>query len=588
MKRVAQILLIALIYYALGRIGQLAALPPKFVTAIWPASGFALAILLIGGNSFWPGVFLGSWFNNILLFPEFNFNSVTAASIMGSGATLQALFGAYLFRRYLPLEQPFRKPENIFRFIAVATVSCLINSNIGVLGLIWGGVATFREYITMWWTWFIGDFSGIMLFTPLVLSWNDLKDKKWDFAKIAEYICLIVSMLAIMSLLFLTNLPLMHLLIAVVIWIGFRFSFRGASLILVLMNAFAAYQTALGNGPFVTGSLNSSIILLESFILAVTILTLLIVSFTQERKHNYKLLQAHSRSLEETVEVQSMDIQEKENLVKSREDQIRLQEKNAFLGQLSKNIAIEIQNPLQYITELVKHSHILNQRIQRGVEGNLNGEARDSFLAQVDAINKNLNKIDECEKRVQTIITDYLVDSKNQNDEFQPVDLNLLLDSYLQFAYHDTHSYESWSDIQVKKEFDKNIGLIEAIPKDLIRIIFNLLNNANQAVHAKKVTKGKSYQPEIVIATHDLGNEVSLSIRDNGVGISEDNLKKVFTPFFTTKEATRGIGLGLSISQEIVNNVHKGKITIDSELGKFTNVTVVLPKKQQTSNLDLF
>lgn len=588
MKGVFQVLLVAIVYYALGRIGQMAALPPNFITAIWPASGFALAILLIAGNRFWPGIFLGSWLNNILLFPEFNYYSLSASAIMGTGAVLQALFGAFLFKRYLPLDRPFQKPENIFRFVLVAAASCIVNSCIGPLGLIWGGVLHWSDYLANSWTWFVGDFSGVMLFTPLVLSWNTLKDIRWSYSRFLEYVLLILSALIIMTLVFYSEYQLMHLLIAIVLWTGFRFKMRGATLILVIMNAFAVYQTAIGKGPFVTDSLTESIILLESFILAITILTLLLVSFVAERNQNMRLLEAHSRYLQDTVDEQSIDIREKDSLVKSREEQIKLQDKNAFLGQLSKNIAIEIQNPLQYITELVKHSQILNQRIQRGVEGNLNGEARDSFLAQVDAVNKNLKKIDECEQRVQNIITDYLVENKDTEEEFQPVDLNLLLDSYLQFAYHDTHSFESWSDIHVKKDFDKKIGFIDAIPKDLIRVIFNILNNANQAVHTKKISKGKNYQPEIMISTHDLGNNVSLVIRDNGIGISDEDMKKIFTPFFSTKETSNGIGLGLSISQEIINTVHQGKISIESEPGKYTTVTIVIPKKQPVANLDLF
>ena len=181
-RRLINILGLALAYYVTGYFGLTMALPPGFVTPVWPPSGIALAVVFIAGNYILPGVFLGSFFINVHLFNTLNQEAILTCSGIALGATLQAYVGAYLMKQFTS-SQPLSSAFNVFKFILIGAGSCLINATIRLLTL--DIVHELNRPIT-WWTWWIGDTVSVLIFTPLILSWYQHREERITFLRLLE------------------------------------------------------------------------------------------------------------------------------------------------------------------------------------------------------------------------------------------------------------------------------------------------------------------------------------------------------------------------------------------------------------------
>jgi signal transduction histidine kinase len=132
----------------------------------------------------------------------------------------------------------------------------------------------------------------------------------------------------------------------------------------------------------------------------------------------------------------------------------------------------------------------------------------------------------------------------------------------------------------MERDFDSSISPIEVVPQDITRVFLNLFGNGFYAANKRRAqTNDPAFRPTLKVTTRDLGQEVAIQIRDNGIGIPPENRVKLFERFFTTKPTGEGTGLGLSISYEIVTQQHGGSIEVESEPGRFTEFTVRLPRR---------
>ena len=157
-------------------------------------------------------------------------------------------------------------------------------------------------------------------------------------------------------------------------------------------------------------------------------------------------------------------------------------------------------------------------------------------------------------------------------------DINELLDQYVALAYHGLRAQDKEFNITIEKNYDGSIGKINIVPQDISRVFLNIINNACYAANDKKKIAGNSFSPILKVSTHQLDGKVEIIIRDNGNGIPASIKEQIFNPFFTTKPAGEGTGLGLSLSYDIVTKVHGGELKFESEEGKFTEFTITLPK----------
>ncbi len=252
-------------------------------------------------------------------------------------------------------------------------------------------------------------------------------------------------------------------------------------------------------------------------------------------------------------------------------------EKLASLGQLTAGIAHEIKNPLNFVNnfaslsaELVGELHDVLDQAQIG------SDVRASVDELADMLLGNLRKVVEHGKRADSIIKNMLLHSRERGGELRLTDINALLEESLNLAYHGARSERSTFAIKLERDFDPDAGLIELFPQEITRVFLNLISNGFYAATQPKLAG--AHEPRLRAATRRLGDRVEIRIRDNGTGIPPEVQKKMFNPFFTTKPAGQGTGLGLSLSHDIVVKQHGGDLDVETEVGQFTEFIVTLPR----------
>jgi two-component system NtrC family sensor kinase len=259
--------------------------------------------------------------------------------------------------------------------------------------------------------------------------------------------------------------------------------------------------------------------------------------------------------------------------LKSTQSQLIQSEKMASLGQLTAGIAHEIQNPLNFINNFSEVNKELLSEMKEEIEkGNLE-EAKSLARNVID----NQGKINEHGKRADAIVKGMLQHSKSSSGIKEPTNINKLAEEYLKLAYHGLRAKDKTFNVTLKTDFDERIGSLNVIPQDIGRVMLNLLNNAFYAVHEKTKQKAGQFEPLVHVSTKISGDKVLISVRDNGNGISQSIVDKIFQPFFTTKPTGQGTGLGLSLSYDIVK-AHGGDIKVETVEGQFSEFIALLPR----------
>ncbi len=266
---------------------------------------------------------------------------------------------------------------------------------------------------------------------------------------------------------------------------------------------------------------------------------------------------ALTRSLKELSETQAQLIQS---------------EKMASLGELTAGIAHEIQNPLNFMNNFSE----VNKELLVEMKDEMNKGNIDVANAIADNVIGNEKKISHHGQRADGIVKGMLQHSRTSTGVKEPTDINALADEYLRLSYHGLRAKDNSFNATMQKDFDPSIGNINILPQDMGRVLLNLYNNAFYAVSEKKKQQSEGYEPAISVSTKKTDNKIIISVKDNGNGIPQKVIDKVFQPFFTTKPTGQGTGLGLSLSYDIVK-AHGGEITANTKEGEFTKFTVQLP-----------
>jgi hypothetical protein len=182
------------------------------------------------------------------------------------------------------------------------------------------------------------------------------------------------------------------------------------------------------------------------------------------------------------------------------------------------------------------------------------------------------------------IVKNMLLHSRQGSGEHRPVDVNALVEESLNLAYHGARAEKPGFNITLKRSFDPNAGDMDVFPQEITRVLLNLISNGfYAATNRKGLADSAGYEPTLAAATKNLGDSVQIRIRDSGTGIPPEVREKMFNPFFTTKPAGEGTGLGLSLSYDIVVKQHGGSIEVDTQPGEFTEFRVMLPRKAALS-----
>jgi signal transduction histidine kinase len=211
--------------------------------------------------------------------------------------------------------------------------------------------------------------------------------------------------------------------------------------------------------------------------------------------------------------------------------------------------------------------------------GGLDPGKRDQIVETIGMLTGNLEKIVEHGRRADGIVRSMLQHSRGGSGDWQATDLNALVEEALNLAYHGARAQHPNFDITLERDLDRDLTSVDVVPQELTRVLLNLIGNGFFAANKRSCEADGTFRPALKVTTRDFGEGVEIRVRDNGIGIPLENRDKLFQPFFTTKPTGEGTGLGLSISYEIVTQQHGGTITVDSEIGEFSEFTVRLPRR---------
>jgi signal transduction histidine kinase len=279
-------------------------------------------------------------------------------------------------------------------------------------------------------------------------------------------------------------------------------------------------------------------------------------------------LEQKRRSIEET----NIALQKSLEELKAAQQQLIQSEKMASLGELTAGIAHEIQNPLNFVnnfsdvsTELVDE---MNEELEKGNLEDAKQLAQD--------LKSNLEKINHHGKRAGDIVKGMLQHSRTSSGQKELTDINALADEYLRLAYHGLRAKDKTFNAATKTDYDDRIGLIKVIPQDIGRVVLNLITNAFYAVNERKKMQPENYEPVVSISTKNEKANIEIRVKDNGTGIPQKVIDKIFQPFFTTKPTGQGTGLGLSLSYDIVK-AHGGELKVETKEGEGSTFIIGIP-----------
>ena len=314
------------------------------------------------------------------------------------------------------------------------------------------------------------------------------------------------------------------------------------------------------------------------YIFLTAVVFFLILAIVQWRNNKQKkkanlLLQQQKEKVESTL-----------SELKATQQQLIQSEKMASLGELTAGIAHEIQNPLNFVNNFSDvNAELIDEANQEIEKGNT-----DEVKAILNDIKDNEQKINHHGKRADAIVKGMLQHSRSSSGQKEPTDINALAEEYLRLAYHGLRAKDKSFNATTKTEFDNNIGKINVVPQDLGRVVLNLINNAFYAVSEKQKHASASlpagqagsalngYEPTVTVSTKKNNGKVELCVKDNGNGIPQKILDKIFQPFFTTKPTGQGTGLGLSLAYDIITKGHSGELKVETKEGDGTSFIILL------------
>ena len=266
--------------------------------------------------------------------------------------------------------------------------------------------------------------------------------------------------------------------------------------------------------------------------------------------------------------------------LKATQAQLIQSEKMASLGLLTAGIGHEIQNPLNFVNNFSELNVELLQELEEGPLSKLSEVDKTEADEIVRDLAQNMEKINHHGKRADAIIKGMLQHSRKNTGQMESTNINALADEYLRLSYHGLNPKDKSSKINIDTNYDEvlssNEGKIDINPQDFGRVLLNLYNNAFYSMTEKKAKLGPGYEPILTVVTQKLNDKIEIRVKDNGGGIAQNVLDKIFQPFFTTKPTGQGTGLGLSLSYDITK-AHGGDLKVLTREGEFAEFIIDIP-----------
>ena len=301
----------------------------------------------------------------------------------------------------------------------------------------------------------------------------------------------------------------------------------------------------------------------------------LLIGLLAWRFHKYQQIRTIRKEREKTHQremEQAKEIEKAYTDLKSTQQQLIQSEKMASLGELTAGIAHEIQNPLNFVNNFSEVNTELIEEMKTELKAGNNEDA----IAIANDIASNEQKINHHGKRADAIVKGMLQHSRSSSGVKEPTDINALADEYLRLAYHGLRAKDKSFNATMNTDFETGLEKINIISQDIGRVILNLFTNAFYSVSAKKKLQIDGYEPTVSVSTKRLADKVVIRVKDNGMGVPQKVLDKIFQPFFTTKPVGEGTGLGLSLSYDIIK-AHGGELKVETKEGEGAEFIIILP-----------
>ena len=298
------------------------------------------------------------------------------------------------------------------------------------------------------------------------------------------------------------------------------------------------------------------------------------------RQNSIRAMQLDTiRDLSNQLQDKNNELEQALTDLRASQNRIISQQKLAELGELSSGVAHEMRNPLQFIINFTSSSVEVAAELE-GMLQRLEGAEREDASELSRVLKDNMERVLHHGSRANSIVSAMMIFDRGTGGGFRPVDLNQLLARQVDLARQAMKAYEPGFDVEVNLELDPALEEVVVIPEDIARVISNLTTNACESMAEKARLEGKEYRPELKVVSLDEDDIVTLLFQDNGAGMTQDAMAKMFNPFFTTRDSGRNTGLGLSLVHEVIRE-HGGDIEAESEPGKYTRIKVRLPRRPE-------
>ena len=517
-RRFSALLLISIlvvIYVIAGKIGLNLASLHASASPVWPPAGIALAAILLLGYRAWPAIFAGAFLVNLTTAGD----AATSVAI-ATGNTVEAVAGAWLVNCFAGGKNVFDRPQGVFKFALAAAISAVISPLFGVTSLALDGFADWTNYGAIWVTWWLGDVTGDLIFTPLVLLWGINWKLGWKKEEAVEVGVLLLLLALLSAVVFggwleisAKNYPIAFICGPIVIWTAFRFTQRETATGIFILSVIAVWGTLRGFGPFVDQSENQSLLTVQSWtaVLAITMMAL-------------SAGMAERRRIEEELHQQKAVVETANRT------------KDHFLAMLSH----ELRTPLTPVVSAV--------------------ESLETQPAQTEDTRASLAMIRRNIELETQLIDDLLDFTRIARDKMQlrfaPVDVHLAVSNVMEICRVEAKSKK----LQVHLNLAAKNYHLAADAAKFQQIIWNLLKNA-----IKFTPEGG----EIVISSENpSGTMLTVTVRDTGIGIEPDAMQRIFDPFEqgnrSFEHRVGGLGLGLAISKSLAQ-AHGGTLIAQSD-----------------------
>ena len=517
--------ILTVIYFIAGKLGLMLASLHASASPVWPPAGIALAILLLLSYRVWPAIFVGAFLVNVT-----TAGNVATSMAIATGNTLEALVGAWLVNRFSDGVNAFGRPQGVFKFALAAAISTIVSPVLGVTSLALAGFADWTNYGAIWLTWWLGDATGDLVFTPLVLLWSVASKRSWNKKEAAEVGALLLLLILLSGAVFgggleisSLNYPIAFICGPVVIWTAFRFSQRETATGIFILSAIAVWGTLHGLGPFVRATENQSLLALQWWVAVLTITAMALSAGMAER-----------RRIEEELQQQKAVVETANRT------------KDHFLAMLSH----ELRTPLTPVISSL--------------------ESLEAEPSQTEDIKVALAMIRRNVELETQLIDDLLDFTRIARDKMQlrfaPLDVHLALSNVAEICRAEAEAKR----LDVHLNLRANTHYVTADAAKFQQIIWNLLKNA---------IKFTPQDGKIVVSSSNPSPEVlTISVRDTGIGIEPEVMQRIFDPFEQGNPSFErrfgGLGLGLAISKSLTQ-AHGGTLTVQSE-GRDRGSTFIL------------